>query len=136
MGRVVHFEIHADDPERAARFYSEIFGWQIQKWAGPTDYWLATTGPDDQPGINGAILRRNGPDGQAVSAFVCTIGVGDLDEALAGVVRLGGSIAQPRDAVPGIGWLAYARDTEGNIFGILQPDMAAAPSASAGSGGN
>lgn len=53
MPRVVHFEVHADDPERAANFYSGVFGWELAKWEGPQDYWLITTGPDDEPGING-----------------------------------------------------------------------------------
>lgn len=128
MGRVIHFEIHAEDPERASRFYSETFGWQVQKWAGPMEYWLVTTGPDDQQGINGAILRRRGPiDGQAVTAYVCTIGVDDLDASISAVTRLGGTIALPKDVVPGIGWLAYAKDPEGNIFGMLQPVPMAAP---------
>ena len=59
MARVVHFELAADDPERAAKFYEGVFGWQIQKWDGPQDYWLATTGPKDTPGIDGAIMRRH-----------------------------------------------------------------------------
>jgi predicted enzyme related to lactoylglutathione lyase len=50
MNRPVHFEIHAEDPERAASFYSELFGWKITKWDGPVDYWLVSTG-SDTPGI-------------------------------------------------------------------------------------
>ncbi|HYU74606.1 MAG TPA: VOC family protein [Ktedonobacteraceae bacterium] len=127
MPRVVHFEIHADDPQRAVAFYQDIFGWQINKWEGPEDYWLVTTGPDNEPGINGAILRRHGPvSGDAVIAYVCTIDVPSVDDVTAKITAHGGTIALPKMAVPQIGWLAYGKDTEGNIFGVLQSDPSAA----------
>ena len=63
MPRVVHFEVPADEPERAAGFYREVFGWQAQRWEGPQEYWLLTTGPDDVAGINGGIMRRQEPFG-------------------------------------------------------------------------
>jgi predicted enzyme related to lactoylglutathione lyase len=126
MSRVVHFEIHAAEPQRAVGFYQAVFGWQFKKWEGPQDYWLITTGPDSEPGINGGMLRRQGGiDGTAVLAYVCTVGVSSLEATLSSIDKLGGSIAMPKMAVPGVGWLAYAKDTEGNIFGILQPDAAA-----------
>jgi predicted enzyme related to lactoylglutathione lyase len=126
MPRVVHFEIHAEQPERAVRFYSGVFGWEVTKWAGPQDYWLIKTGPDGQPGINGGLLRRHGViDGQAVIAYVCTVDVPSVDDYLGRITDAGGTIALPKMAIPGIGWLAYAKDTEGNIFGIMQPDAAA-----------
>ena len=127
MPRVVHFEIHADDPQRAVAFYQDIFGWQINKWGGPEDYWLVITGPDNEPGINGAILRRPGPvNGDAVIAYVCTIDVPSVDDVTAKITAHGGTIALPKMAVPQVGWLAYCKDTEGNIFGILQSDPSAA----------
>jgi uncharacterized protein len=58
MPRVVHFEIHVGDPDRAINFYEKCFGWTFQKWDGPMPYWLITTGPDDQPGINGGLVPR------------------------------------------------------------------------------
>ena len=123
MSRVVHFEIHADDPRRAANFYQEVFGWQIQKWDGPADYWLVTTGKPPEPGIDGAILQRQGPiNGDAVIAYVCTVDVASVDDTIAKITSLGGTIALPKDPVPGVGWLAYAKDTEGNIFGVMQSD--------------
>jgi uncharacterized protein len=123
MSRVIHFEIHADDPRRAANFYQEVFGWQIQKWDGPADYWLVTTGKPPEPGIDGAILQRRGPiNGDAVIAYVCTIDVVSVDDTIAKITSLGGTIALPKDPVPGVGWLAYAKDTEGNIFGVMQSD--------------
>lgn len=127
MPRVVHFEIHADNPERAVSFYQDIFGWQINKWEGPEDYWLVTTGPDNEPGINGAILRRRGPvNGDAVLAYVCTIDVPSVDDVTAKITAHGGTIALPKMAVPQVGWLAYAKDSEGNIFGVMQSDPSAA----------
>ena len=127
MPRVVHFEIHADNPQRAVTFYQDIFGWQINKWEGPEDYWLVTTGPDNEPGINGAILRRRGlVNGDAVIAYVCTIDVPSVDDVTAKITSHGGTIALPKMAVPHVGWLAYCKDTEGNIFGVLQNDPSAA----------
>lgn len=123
MPRVVHFEIHASDPERAIKFYQKLFDWTFQKWEGPMPYWLVTTGPDGEPGINGGLLARQGEiDGQAVIAYVCTIGVASLDESVSTATANGGTIAVPKMPVPGVGWLAYCKDTEGNIFGMLQPD--------------
>jgi predicted enzyme related to lactoylglutathione lyase len=127
MSRVVHFEIHAGDPERAVEFYREIFGWEFSKWEGPQDYWLIKTGPDDEPGIDGGLLRRQGEiDGQAVIAYVCTVDVPSVDDVLQKVTRIGGQVAVPKMAVPGIGWLAYCKDTEGNLFGAMQADPQAA----------
>jgi uncharacterized protein len=127
MARVVHFEIHAENPERASEFYQAVFGWEIKKWEGPTDYWLITTGPDSEMGINGAIMRRFEPlKGEAITAYVCTIGVESLDESIDKITRSGGTVTMPKMAVQTIGWLAYFKDTEGNIFGVLQPDTSAA----------
>ena len=59
--RVIHFEIPADDPQRAVNFYTRVFDWTFQKWAGPQDYWLVTTGASQEPGINGGLLKRQHP---------------------------------------------------------------------------
>ena len=127
MPRVVHFEIHAGEPERAINFYQKLFNWTFQKWEGPMPYWLVITGPDGQPGINGGlVLRRGEIDGQAVIAYVCTVDVVSLDESVETATANGGSIALPKMAVPGVGWLAYCKDTEGNIFGLMQADEKAA----------
>jgi len=123
MPRVVHFEIHAADPDRAVNFYKTLFGWTFQKWEGPMDYWLITTGPNEQPGINGGLVRRQGEiDGQAVIAYVCTVDVENLDASVQTAVDNGGQIALPKMPIPGMGWLAYCKDTEGNIFGMMQGD--------------
>ena len=126
MPRVVHFEIHAADPARGVKFYEKIFGWTFQKWEGPMEYWLITTGPDDQPGINGGLLPRRGEiDGQAVIAYVCTVDVADLNGSIATVEANGGTLAVPKMPLPGMGWFAYCKDTEGNIFGMMQNDPSA-----------
>jgi uncharacterized protein len=129
MARIVHFEIHASDPERLAEFYRQLFGWKIIKWDGPMEYWLIETGAKDDPGVNGGLMRRQGgppTDGQAVNAFVCTADVPSLDDVLSRLEGLGGRVALPRMAVPGIGWLAYVKDPDGNIMGAMQADAAAA----------
>lgn len=127
MSRPIHFEIHAAEPERAIAFYTGLFGWQFNKWEGPMPYWLIITGPDSERGINGGLLPRRGDAPvamAAVNAFVCTVDTTDLDASLAKVTTLGGIIAVPKMPIPGVGWLAYAKDTEGNIFGLMQPDPA------------
>ncbi len=123
MPRVVHFEIHAGDPDRAVKFYQNLFSWTFQKWEGPMEYWLVTTGPDDQPGINGGLLRRQGEiDGQAVIAYVCTVDVADIDASISAAETNGAQVVVPKMPIPGMGWLVYCKDTEGNIFGMMQGD--------------
>ena len=126
MSRVVHFEIHAEEPQRAIDFYESVFGWTFQKWEGPQEYYLITTGADAQPGINGGLMKRMGAvDGTAVIAYVCTIAAESVDEAAGRVWDKGGQIVVPKMAVTGVGWLAYCKDPEGNIFGIMQEDREA-----------
>jgi predicted enzyme related to lactoylglutathione lyase len=117
MPRVVHFEINADDPARAAKFYSNVFGWKIDKWDGPIEYWLVDTGAGD-PGINGGLAKRMMPN----AATVNTVGVDDLDSFVKKVEAAGGKIVAPKRPIPGMGWLAYATDSEGNTFGMMEPD--------------
>jgi predicted enzyme related to lactoylglutathione lyase len=126
MNRVVHFEIHAENIERAKKFYSGLFGWKFTKWNGPVDYWTIETGSKNEPGINGGLVIRRGPiDGQAVTAFVCTIEVASVDQIMKSAQETGATIALPKMPIPGMGWLAYLKDTEGNIFGIMQADSSA-----------
>jgi predicted enzyme related to lactoylglutathione lyase len=121
MSRVVHFEINTDDPERAAAFYRELFGWKITKWdSDAMDYWMVDTG-EEGPGINGGLLKRPHSNYSTVN----TVNVEDLDAALRKVKSAGGQVTSPKFPVAGVGWLAYATDTEGNVFGILQPDESA-----------
>jgi len=129
MSRPVHFEIHADDPERAIEFYETALGWTFKHLEG-RNYWLIATGPADQAGINGGLRQRQGAPPSADAAgtlvgFLCTVEVRDLDTHLKAVSNAGGSIVTGKHAVPGVGWIAYARDTEGNIFGLSQADPTA-----------
>ena len=116
MKRVVHFEIGADRPERAIKFYEEVFEWKIQKWDGPIDYWLTTTGEDDTPGINGAIKHRMGPEQTVIN----TIDVPSVDEFIQKIKSAEGEVVMPKTEIPGVGFHAYCKDTEGNIFGIIE----------------
>jgi predicted enzyme related to lactoylglutathione lyase len=123
MPRVVHFEVHAGNPDRAIEFYSKLFGWQFTKWTGPEDYWLISTGDPSTPGIDGGLLPRRGEiDGQAIVAFVCTVDVPDVEATVASINRLGGTVVVSTMAIPHVGWLAYAKDPEGNIFGVMEAD--------------
>ena len=123
MSRVFHFEIHVEDIDRAKQFYENVFSWVFKHWGGSMEYWLIETGPDSEPGINGGMLpRREELMSDNVTAFVCTIAVDSIDRTLDLVTSNGGIIALPTMAVPGLGWLAYCKDTEGNIFGISQFD--------------
>lgn len=117
MPRVAHFEIPADEPERAVRFYEDVFGWTIEQWEGPMEYWLVTTGQAPEPGINGAIERRR--EGGVTQN---TVDVPDVDEYVRKVEAAGGKIIRPKTALPGVGWYAYCADTEGNVFGMMQED--------------
>ncbi len=134
MSRVVHFEIHASDPERVIQFYSTLFGWSFAPWGPPGAYWFIRTAPDADtghapPGIDGGLVPRRGVtavDGQPVNAFVCTVDVSDVTATMEHAVTAGGSVALPRMAVHGVGWLGYLKDPDGNIFGVMQNDPTAA----------
>jgi uncharacterized protein len=118
MSRVIHFEIPASDPERAADFYRKTFGWKIEKWPGPMDYWLITTGADGTPGINGGLLKKQMP----TTATTNTIGVDSVDATVEAVKKAGGKLVMPKTAIPTVGYFAYLEDTEGNLFGVMQAD--------------
>ena len=122
MGRVSHFEITADDPERAAAFYRKAFGWEFNDWGGPFKYLLATTGPKDQIGIDGAIMPRHHTNQSVIN----TISVDTWEAGAKAVKDAGGQVLSEKDAVPGQGYFAYCRDTEGNVFGIFEANPAAA----------
>jgi predicted enzyme related to lactoylglutathione lyase len=118
MLRVTHFELPADDPEKLVAFYEGVFGWTIQKWDGPMDYWLIKTGPEDQPGIDGGIARRSEGDSGAINS----IDVPSVDEFVAKIESGGGSVIAPKRAIPGVGYLAYCKDPDGNVFCIMEED--------------
>lgn len=126
MPRPIHFEIHTDDMDRAQRFYETMFGWTFSGVQG-SDYRLIKTGAG--PGIDGGMMHRRGPPpqgGEPLSSWVCTLDVEDVDACVAKAESSGGSLALPKMAIPGVGWLAYIKDSEGNILGMMQLDAAAA----------
>lgn len=127
MGRPVHFEIQADDLDRAKAFYAAVFGWTFEDYSAMTGspYFGVVTGPEDEPGINGGLLPRPAPapgPEQGTNAGVLTMTVDDFDEVAGRVTSAGGRVALPRYALPGMAWQGYFLDTEGNTFGIHQPD--------------
>lgn len=118
MPRVVHFEIGAIDTGKISKFYSDVFGWKMEKWGGgEQEYILVSTGDAKEPGINGGIFKSKGNP-----VIVNTIDVANIDEMCKKVEAAGGSIAVPKMPVPGVGWLVYYKDVEGNLFGMMQSD--------------
>jgi predicted enzyme related to lactoylglutathione lyase len=115
MRRPIHFEMESRDVDRAIRFYSDVFGWEFNRWEEPFDYWLIKTGSDDEPGIHGGLMKYQG-----MVNTVNTIDVEDIDEYIAKVKKAGGEVTTPKTAIPGIGWHAYCKDPDGNLFGIIQ----------------
>jgi uncharacterized protein len=121
-GQVIHFEVPADDLERAQRFYADTFGWQVTPMPEMSYTMVQTgpTGPDGRPSepgvINGGMMARGGP----ATAPVITITVDDIDDALATVEQHGGKTAVARQAVGDMGFAAYFVDTEGNTMGLWQ----------------
>lgn len=117
MPRPVHFEIPAHDVARAMKFFSTVFGWSFVGWEGG-DYQLATTGAEGEMGIDGAIAKRANPE----QGIVNSINVSSVDEYAAKVTANGGTMIVPKMPVPGMGWIAYFTDTEGNTHGLWQTD--------------
>jgi uncharacterized protein len=117
LARPQHFEIPVDDPDRAEAFYSAVFGWTFERFPGaPQYYGLAHTG-DEQPGIDGALFQRQ-PD--AVTSI--TMGVDSIEGAVARVKGNGGSVLQDKSPIPGVGWFANCKDSEGNLIGLFTND--------------
>lgn len=121
MPRVVHFEIDAEKPERAVKFYEKVFGWKIKKWEGPVEYYLISTGKETEPGIDGGLSKRT----ESEPSTVNTIDVSSVDEFIKKVEANGGKIIRPKRAVIGVGYMAYFEDPEGNVFGIMESDESA-----------
>lgn len=115
MNRVIHFDILASDPEKVQEFYRKVFGWKFEKWDGPMEYWMIMTG--DGPGIDGG-MGLKGPQ----SSNANTIYVENLEKTLENVIANGGEVIAPKSAIPGIGWFAMFKDSEDNVFGLMQDD--------------
>jgi uncharacterized protein len=133
---IVHFEIPADQPERAAKFYRELFGWNINLWENPggMEYWMVETVPTDaegrpvRQGVNGGLMPRMFPGHVPVNY----IAVDNLDESVEKAERLGAKVLMRRHPVPGMGWFAQLADTEGNVFAMWETDMAAGTAGAVG----
>ena len=122
MDSIVHFEIPADDPQRAREFYSKAFGWEVTPMP-EMNYTMISTAPSDENGmptkigmINGGMPKR----GQPIDQIVVTVNVQSIDDALTRVEKLGGKRVGDKMAVGDMGWSAYFKDTEGNVVGLWQ----------------
>ena len=121
MSQYFYFEIQADDVKRAMSFYRDVFGWKFNKAEEiPIEYWRIETGTN-----RGGLLKRPAPApamGQGTNAFVVSFEINSFDETAEKILSLGGIIALPKFAVPGVCWQGYFLDPEYNTFGIFQPD--------------
>ena len=124
MNSPSYFEIQADDTQRASRFYGDLFGWKFASAEGlPVEYWRIET-----DGLRGGLLKRPAktpPPEHGTNAFVCSIEVADFDKIAQKIAALGGIVALPKFAVPGVCWQGYFLDTESKVFGIFQVDSQA-----------
>ncbi len=118
MASIIHFDISADDVLRAKNFYENLFGWKIEKFpSGPTEYYLIETlAKTGKKGISGGIAKRE----KAHEQITNFIEVDSIDEAIAKVRELGGEIVEPKSTIPNIGYIAGCKDTEGNVFGLME----------------
>ena len=115
MNRPVHFEIPADNPQVIMKFFTEIFGWKFQEFPG-ADYWLATTGDEKAPGINGAVMKRNHPQQPTTNS----IAVQNMEATFDKISKLGGQMVVPKTVIPGMGWYGFFKDPDGNIHGLFE----------------
>jgi len=119
---IVHFEILADDVEKLRKFYSELFGWKIEKTPGPAEYYSIQTVPVDEKGtpirlgVNGGMMKKQNPEHKLVNYIL----VESVDEYTKKIEALGGKVIAPKMEVPSICWWALALDPEGNQFAIMQ----------------
>ena len=109
----------ARDVERSIKFYQDVFGWKFTKWEGPMEYWMVSTGSENEPGINGGLSIREGDN----AGIVNTIGVDSIDNTLEQIVKAGGKVVQPKGPIPGVGYFAQCTDTEGTLFGVIESDV-------------
>jgi predicted enzyme related to lactoylglutathione lyase len=120
---IIHFEIPAVDAEKLKQFYAGLFGWNIEKYPGPMEYWMIQTVPVDEkgmllrPGVNGGMVKKERAEQKPVNY----ISVESIDESIEKVTKLGGKIVSPKQEVPSVGWIATAMDPEGNYIALLQP---------------
>lgn len=122
MPRIVHFEFQSPQPQETLKFFRDVFGWEANKFeGGEMPYWLLSTGPQEHKGIDGGLMPA--PDGQART--VCVLEVGDVDVFTKKAQAAGGQVVVPKMPIPGVGWVAYATDPHGVLFGIYKHDESA-----------
>ena len=126
MPTLVHFEIPSDDLERSKKFYSELFGWNFEKWSGPEslpegmEYLIITTTDDKgNKSIGGGMMKRQNSEQQGMTNY---IDVKSVDEHSDRVMQLGGKVVIPKKTIAGMGYFAVCLDTENNTFGIWETD--------------
>ena len=113
---IVWFEIPADNLERAKSFYGALFGWKMEKFPGPMDYWhIDTGGADASP--DGGLMKRQNPGQQGITNYIL---VPSVDQSAAKVQKLGGKICMPKSAVPQMGYFVICQDTENNTFALWE----------------
>ena len=119
---IVHFEIFADEIEKLARFYRNVFGWKVERMPGPMEYWQIETVPTDscgklvEPGVNGGMIKKENPEQRSTNYIL----VESVDEYARKIAENGGKVIVSKQEVPGICYFALALDPEGNQFGILE----------------
>lgn len=115
---LAHFAIHADDCQRAKRFYTDVFGWRFEPW-GPPNFWRIFTSPG--AAVHGALQERREPvSGSGMTGFECTVGVADVRATAAAVEAAGGRLTMQPFEIDGVGTLVMFEDTEGNVVGAMQ----------------
>ncbi len=117
MNRPIHFEILADSPKKISEFYKAIFNWEVNAWDEEATYLMVKTGPDDEVGLNGAIMGR-----EFKQAVINTHDVANLDETIKHIEENGGKLVHGPNKVETVGMHAYCTDPEGNMFGVMQMD--------------
>jgi predicted enzyme related to lactoylglutathione lyase len=120
---VTHFEIYGPEPAQLAEFYRAVFGWEIEQMPG-VNYWRIQTGSAETKPLHGGLTYRAIPD---LNGFLLYMNVASLDETVARVESLGGSIVRPKTAVPRTAWVTIVADPAKNIFGVWQADPTAFP---------
>jgi hypothetical protein len=124
MPNLYHFAINADDVARARRFYERAFGWTFSAWGPPNFYMIETNGKGEPPGVRGSLQgRRELVAGKRMIGFECTIAVPSIDDTANAVLAAGGRVVLPKSIIVGVGALMFFEDTEGNVFGAIQPDV-------------
>lgn len=118
MPTIVHFDVPAEDVERAKIFYSALLGWKYESYPEMQYNLITTTNLDGTPGVGGGMGKRMEPSQRMLNYF----GVSSIDAAMNQVKTLGGKVLTEKMAVPGMGFLANCMDTEGNMFGLWQED--------------